>query len=69
MSEQREMPADIAEAVKDNGHNLVFDGVRFERWTCLDCGRAVVRNELIHGSAVREACDKIKPYYRMGRTL
>lgn len=50
-----DLPIRLAE---NRGHTVVFDGIRRERWTCTNCGRAVVREgAVIYGSATTEHCD------------
>lgn len=50
-----EEPARVAVEL---GHDVDFDGVRGERWTCRDCGFAVVREGVnIYGRAATERCE------------
>ena len=47
-------PVQLAEAL---GHDVVFDAVRGERWTCTTCSRAVLREGgNVYGRAVDEPC-------------
>jgi hypothetical protein len=46
-------------ANEEFGHNVEYDGVTHERYTCTRCGNAVLRVGCnIYGSAVRETCEE-----------
>lgn len=52
---------DIPREALNKGHAFEDDPPhalsRVERWTCTECGRAVLRNGMVvYGSAVREPC-------------
>jgi hypothetical protein len=50
-------PVRVAEEL---GHDVVFDGVRGERWTCVrpNCGQAVLREGVnIYGRAATLSCE------------
>lgn len=56
-AEKRTAPPEVLARVMP-GHNVEWDAVRGERWTCTTCRRAVLREgNTIYGSATEKPCD------------